>query len=85
MEQDQIIKYPLGTEKSIKLIEAENKIVFVVDIKSTKKEIKKAIEELLKAKIKTVNTHIRGSEKRAYVEFTKETPAIDIATNLGII
>ncbi len=86
MEIHQIIKYPLATEKSIRLMEAENKLVFVVDKKATKQEIKKAIEELFKAKVKSVNTqnNITG-EKRAYITFTKETPAIDIATTLGIM
>ncbi len=80
-----IIKYPLGTEKSIKLVESGNKIVFVVDKKATKAQIKKAIEETLKTKVKNVNTHIRGSNKIAYVQFSKETQAIDVATNLGIM
>ena len=86
MEAHKIIKYPLATEKSIRLMEAENKLVFVVDRKATKPEIKKAIEELFKAKVVAVNTHhsVTG-EKRAYVTLAKETPAIDIATTLGIM
>lgn len=86
MENYKIIKYPLATEKSIRLMEAENKLVFVVDEKSTKLEIKKAIEELFKAKVTAVNTHnsVKG-QKRAYVTLSKETPAIDIATSLGIM
>jgi len=83
---EHIIKYPLATEKSIRLMEAENKLVFVVDKRATKKEIKEAIETLFKAKVTKVNTHnpVTG-EKRAYVTFAKETPAIDIATSLGIM
>jgi ribosomal protein uL23 len=83
---EQIIKYPLATEKSIRLMEAENKLVFVVDSRATKQDIKKAIEELFKAKVTKVNTHHSVSgEKRAYITFAKETPAIDIATSLGIM
>ena len=83
---EHIIKHPLATEKSIRLMEAENKLVFVVDRKATKQEIKNAIETLFKAKVTNVNTHnaVTG-EKRAYVTFAKETPAIDIATSLGIM
>jgi large subunit ribosomal protein L23 len=86
MDAHQTIKHPLATEKSIRLMEAENKLVFVVDKKATKQDIKKAIEELFKAKVVAVNTHnsISG-EKRAFVTFSKETPAIDIATSLGIM
>ncbi len=86
MDSYKIIKHPLATEKSIRLMESENKLVFVVDRHSTKPEIKKAIEELFKAKVVGVNTHhtVKG-EKRAYVTFAKESPAIDIATTLGIM
>jgi len=45
MEPFNVIKYPLSTEKSIRLMEAENKLIFVVDRKAAKKDIKKAIEE----------------------------------------
>ncbi len=80
------IKYPLATEKSIRLLESENKLVFAVDKKATKQDIKKAVEELFKAKVTAVNTyHAVTGEKRAYVTLSKETPAIDIATTLGIM
>ena len=83
---EHIIKYPLATEKSIRLMESENKLVFVVDRRATKPEIKQAIELMFKAKVIHVNTlnSVTG-EKRAYITFAKETPAIDIATSLGIM
>ncbi len=83
---EHIIKYPLATEKSIRLMESENKLVFVVDKRATKPEIKQAIELMFKAKVTSVNTlnSVTG-EKRAYITFAKETPAIDIATSLGIM
>jgi large subunit ribosomal protein L23 len=86
MDAYQIIKHPLATEKVIRLMEAENKLVFVVDLKATKPEIKSAIESMFKAKVVKVNTltSLTG-EKRAYVTFAKESPAIDIATNLGLM
>jgi ribosomal protein uL23 len=81
-----ILKYPLSTEKSLRLMESENKLVFVVDKKSTKKEIRRAIEEIFKAKVLKVNTMItRQGKKKAYVQFSMETPAIDIATNMGLM
>lgn len=86
MEINTTIKHPLSTEKSLRLMEAENKLMFVVDIKATKKDIKTAIETLFKAKVTNVNTFITPKmEKRAYVQFSKETPALDIATNLGLM
>jgi ribosomal protein uL23 len=79
------IKYPVSSEKAIRLMEAENKLVFVVDIKANKPAIKKAVEELFKAKVASVNTLITQGQKRAYVRFAPEHPAIDIATSLGLM
>lgn len=85
MEIDTIIKYPLSTEKSIRFMESENKLIFVVDMKAKKKEIKEAIEKMFNVKVVKVNTLIQYGQKRAYVKFSDETPAIDIATNLGLM
>ncbi len=82
----QIVKFPLITEKAVRLIESENKLLFVVDIKANKLEIKKAIEETFKVKVDKVNTLItpRG-KKRAYVKLSKENPAMDVITQLGLM
>ena len=86
MDAYNIIKYPLSTEKSIRLMESENKLIFVVSNKTTKKEIKKAVEEMFKVKIDKVNTFVNADgEKRAYVKFSPKNPAIDIATQLGLM
>jgi len=83
---DNIIKYPLSTEKSIRQMESENKLIFVVDLKATKKEVREAIEQLFKVKVVSVNTFVSSKgQKRAYVKFSAETPAIDVATNLGLM
>lgn len=81
-----IIKAPLSTEKAIRQIEFENKLVFVVDSKATKTEVKKAIEELFKVKVATVNIHnsFQG-EKRAYVKLRPEFLASDVSADLGLI
>src|SRR3989338_5106660 len=47
----EILKYPLVTEKAVNMIDAENKLVFVVDGKATKQIVKKAVEELYKVKV----------------------------------
>ena len=86
IESYSIIKYPLSTEKSLRLMESENKLIFVVEKKAKKAEIKKAIEEIFKAKVLKINTLItQDGYKRAYVKFSMETPAIDIATNMGLM
>ncbi len=81
----EVIKYPLSTEKTIRMMEAENRLIFVVDKKATKDEIKLAVQELYGAKIVSVKTAITKGLKKAYVKFSDETPAIDIATQLGMI
>lgn len=86
MDVYNIIKYPLSTEKSIRLMEAENKLIFVVNKKATKKEIKKAIEEMFKVEVDKINMFVNADgEKRAYVKFNAKNPAIDIATQMGLM
>jgi ribosomal protein uL23 len=81
-----IIKYPLTTEKNVKMMQAENKLVFIVDRKAKKPEVKKAIEEIYKVKVIKVNTTILPSgKKKAYLKLAYDTPAIDIATQLGLM
>jgi ribosomal protein L23 len=80
-----VVLYPLSTEKSLRQMESENKLCFRVDKAATKAEIKADIEKVLKAKVVSINTVITKGEKRAYVRFAQETPAIDIATNLGLM
>ena len=85
MDPNLIIKYPVSTEKGIKLMETENKLIFVVENTSTKNEIRKAVEELFKVKVESVNTFIMAGKKKAYVRISKDTPAINVATQLGLI
>ncbi len=80
------VKYPLSTEKSIRLMESENKLVFIVDRKAKKPEIKEELETLFKVKVIKINTTILPQgKKKAYVKFSDETPAIDLATKLGLM
>lgn len=82
----QIIKYPLSTEKSIRQIEFENKLTFVVDKRAKKDEIKRAIEELFKVKVTKVNVQnsSRG-KKKAYIQLSPESLASDVSADLGLI
>jgi len=82
---EQILLEPLTTEKIIKQIELENKIAFLVKRKATKEQIKNEIESTFKAKVESVNTQIRNNKKIAFVKLKAESPAIDIATKLGLM
>ncbi len=76
---------PLMTEKLLKLVESENKIAFEVERKANKSAIKQAVEKMFNVKVVKVNTMIRKNKKIAIVKLAKENPAIDLATQLGII
>ena len=81
-----IIEYPLITEKSVGLIEKENKLVFVVEKSATKHDIKKAVEELYGVKVAAVNTmNSMKGRKKAYVKLRPEFKASDIATKLKVL
>ena len=74
------------TEKSVALIEKENKIAFVVDRKADKKQIKEAVEKVFEVKVDKVNTVITPKgEKKAFVKLKPEFKAIDVAVKLGIV
>ena len=82
----EVIKYPLATEKSIRLMESENKLIFIVDRNAKKQDIKKDIEKVFKVRVLKISTAIdTKGRKKAYVKLSPETPAIDIATDLGLI
>jgi large subunit ribosomal protein L23 len=73
------------TEDAVALIEAENKLTFVVDRKADKMMIKRAVEALYEVKVAKVNTMITAKgAKKAYVTLQPEYRASDIAIRLGI-
>lgn len=86
MDTWKVLKYPHLTEKSVGIVEKENKLIFIVDRRANKNDIKKAIEEEFRVKVVKVNVVItRKGEKKAYVKLSSETPAIDIASKLGMV
>jgi large subunit ribosomal protein L23 len=86
MEPFEILKYPAVTEKNVGMIEKQNKIVFIVDRKSTKTDIKNAFEEMFNVKVEKVNTMItREGKKKAIIKLKPEYSAADIAVKLGIL
>lgn len=51
-----LVKYLILTEKSVRLIE-NNQYTFDVDLRLTKPQIKKLIEDFFKVHVVSVNTH----------------------------
>lgn len=80
------LKFVLMTEKSIQLIETQNKLVFIVNKKSSKDDIKKAFENAFSTKVGEIKTMIdQKSRKKAFIKLKKEGEAGEIAIRLGII
>lgn len=80
-----IIKYPLISEDTVSLIEAENKLTFIVDLRAKKRDVIKAVESLYEVEVEKVNTVITpDGTKKAYVKLNPEFKAADLAVKLGV-
>nr|YP_636179.1 ribosomal protein L23 [Tupiella akineta]Q3ZJ88.1 RecName: Full=Large ribosomal subunit protein uL23c; AltName: Full=50S ribosomal protein L23, chloroplastic [Tupiella akineta]AAV80603.1 ribosomal protein L23 [Tupiella akineta] len=58
-----LVKYPVSTEKSYRLIE-KNQYTFDVDVRLTKPQIRKVFENLFDIKVLAVNTHLLPTKKK---------------------
>ncbi|MCK4478050.1 50S ribosomal protein L23 [Candidatus Bathyarchaeota archaeon] len=86
MDPYDVVLYPLMTEVASRLLETENKLIFMVNLKASKVDIRKAVEELYEVGVKKVNVLItpRG-EKKAFVKLHPDYKAVDVAIKLGIL
>ena len=86
LEIYEIILYPLITEKAINMIESDNKLCFIVNLKATKKEVSEAVESNYKIKVDNVNMlKDRKGRKKAIVKINEKFKADEIATKLGVL
>ncbi|XP_072506584.1 large ribosomal subunit protein uL23-like [Notamacropus eugenii] len=81
-----IIKFPLTTESAMKKTEDNNTLIFIVDVKANKHQIKQAVKKLYDIDMAKVNTLIQpDGEKKAYVRLGPDYDALDVANKTGII
>lgn len=81
-----IIKFVLMTEKAVQNIEFSNKLTFIIHRDTTKDDVKKAVESAFEKKVDYVNTVMdQKNRKKAFVKFSEEGAAGEIAIRLGII
>ena len=81
-----IIVSPIASETAMKKVEDGNILVFQVDLKSNKNQIKSAVKELYDVDVEYVNTLVRpNGTKKAYVRLTADHDALDIANRIGYI
>merc|ERR1719331_1227461 len=77
MDKFRIIKFPLTTESAMKKIEELNTLVFIVDVKASKSQIKDAVSQMYDVTTSKVNTLIRpDGKKKAYVHLTQNYDAL---------
>jgi large subunit ribosomal protein L23 len=80
------ILYPVMTEVTSRILETENKLVFIVNVKATKADVKRAVEELYEVAVEKVNVAITSKgEKKAFVKLPPDYKAVDVAIKLGIL
>jgi len=78
--------YPILTERSFDLMERYNKLVFVVDKKATKSDVKKEVEEKYNVKVKKVNiTNEFGKAKKAFITLAPDFDAGKIISDMGLM
>jgi len=81
----EVVLYPLISEDAVTLIEAENKLTFIVNLKAGKNDVRRAVEELYEVKVDKVNLLVTPEGmKKAYVKLEPEFKAADLAVKLGI-
>ncbi len=86
MDINEIIFYPLMTESASLMVEKDNKLIFIVNLKAGKTDVKKAVEQLYEVKVKRITMLITPQgEKKAFVKLAPEYKASDVAIKLGIL
>jgi len=87
LDHHKVIIHPLNTESAMKKIEENNTLVFIVDVKANKRQIKEALKKLYDVETVKINTLIRpDGSKKAYARLTADVDALDIAaTKLSIV
>lgn len=87
LDAHKVIVHPLNTESAMKKIEEDNTLVFIVDVKANKAQIKQALKKLYDVDTIKINTLIRpDGSKKAFARLTKDVDALDIAaTKLSIV
>jgi len=86
MNVNDVIFYPLMTESASLMVEKDNKLIFIINLKAGKSDVKRAVEQLYEVKVDKVTLLITPQgEKKAFVKLDPEFKASDVAIKLGIL
>ncbi|HID19773.1 MAG TPA: 50S ribosomal protein L23 [Methanophagales archaeon] len=81
-----VLKHVFPSEKATLMIDSENKLQFLVDLRANREEIKREVEIIFETPVKSVRTLISSKgEKKAIIEFEDEGKAKEVGTSLGIL
>ncbi|MBI5225242.1 50S ribosomal protein L23 [Candidatus Micrarchaeota archaeon] len=80
------IIYALTTEKSVSMIEKDNKLTFIVEKTATKKDIADEVKKNYNEAVKNVRMiNAFNGKKKAIVKFSRKGAASDVAAKLKLI
>ncbi len=86
MDINDIIIFPLMTESASVMVEKDNKLIFIVNLKASKADVKRAVQTLYEVKVSKINLLVTPQgEKKAFVKLKPEFRASDVAIKLGIL
>jgi len=84
MSQD-VIHYPLMTEKAMNVMDFDNKLQFVVDTSADKPSVRDAVESQFDVTVENVNTQVTmQGQKKATVTLGEDDDAQEIASRIGV-
>ncbi len=80
------LMYPIATEKALNMVDKDNIILYVVDSRCTKTDVKKEFEQTFGVKVKSINTSLTmRNVKKAYIRIDPKFKASDIARKLKLV
>jgi len=81
-----VLRYPLATEKAISQIDRNNLIVYIVDFRATKAQIKKEFESMFQVKVEKIRSvNLPSNAKKVYIKIAKGYKATDVAAKLKLV
>ena len=80
----EVLLKPYVTEKTLLMIEKENKLTFIVAKNATKTQVRHAVESLFDVEVEKINMNITKYGKKAIVKLKEDYSAEELGMRLGI-
>jgi large subunit ribosomal protein L23 len=81
-----VLKYPLATEKAVGIVDRNNVITYIVDMRASKDVIKEEFEKTFSVKVKSINTvNMPNNAKKAFIKLAKGFNASVVAVKLKLV